>query len=525
MDLLTIGLIIVALVLALLAFVAYRANSRSAEALVKMSADKSTAESELQIVRDKLKEAEKNQVDVREFQVENVKLQENLSNMSKLQTQVTEELNSTRERRDELQERVQELTANVSRLDAEFKSNTEALQKESSEKDALSAKYDNLQQQHQKLTKERIQLDEKVKNAEERLIERDELEKRFSDAFKTLSSDVLTVQGESFKSNAEESLKAREEAVDKLVKPLSEQIKELDKARVDSDRALREQITTLTQANKDLASETNKLSSALTKGPRTRGIWGEMLVERTLELSGLTKGIHYTVQDSDQQGGRTDFIVHLPHERDIIIDSKVSMNAYLDAENATDDEKRTAHLVRHAKSMKDHVDDLAKKEYWQNLPATADFVVMAVPDFALPPAVQHAPDLIDYALQKQVVLATFSTLVALLKCVAMGWQEREVEREALKIAEIGRELHNRLCVFAEHLEGIGNALERAVGEYNKSVGSFDSRVLVQARRFPELSVQRARSLPDPKTIDLSTRPLRNQPSKIEETETDGPVME
>ena len=616
MDLLTIVLVVVALVLALLAFIAYRTNSRNTEALVKMSADKSAAESELQIVRDKLEEAEKNQIDVHRFQVENAKFQENFSNVEERHIQITEELNLVRERRDELQGHVQELTADVSRLEANLKSGTEALQKESEEKDvlgvehddlqeqhqklteeraqldekvknveqqliereelhkeiteelnsvserrdelqgrvqeltadvsrletelknrtdtlqkesgeknALAAEHDGLQEQHQKLVEERTQLDEKVKNAEERLIERNELEKLFSDTFKALSSDILKVQGESFKSNAEESLKAREEAVAKLVKPLSEKIEELDRARVDSASALREQITTLTQANSDLASETNKLSSALTKGPQTRGRWGEMQVERALEFSGLTKGIHYTVQDSDQQGGRTDFIVHLPHERDIIIDSKVSLVAYLDAEDATDDEERTAHLVRHARSMKDHVDDLAKKEYWQNLPLTPDFVVMAIPDFALPPAVQHDPNLIDHALSKQVVLVTFSTLVPLLKCVAMGWQEREVERGALKIADIGRELHNRLCVFAEHLEGIGNALERAVGKYNDSVGSFDSRVLVQARRFTELSVQTTRSLPEPETIDLSTRPLRNQSSEIDETETDAIVME
>ena len=707
MDLLTIVLVAVALVFALLAFIAYRTNSRNAEALVKMSADKSTAESELQIVRDKLEETEKNQIDVHEFQVENVKLQENLSNVeerhmqvtgdlnsarerrdelqshvqeltaevSKLDanlkssmealqkeseekdalwaehddlqqqhqkltedraqldekvknaekqliereelhkeiteelnlvrkrrdelqgrvqeltadvsrletelknrtdtlqkesgekntlaaehddlqqqyqkltkertqldekvssaeerliereevhTQVTEELNSARERRDELQSRVQELTAEVSKLDANLKSSTEALQKESGQKKELEVERDDLQQQHQKLMEERTQLDEKVKNAEERLIERNELEKLFSDKFKTLSSDVLKIQGESFKSNAEESLKAREEAITKLVKPLSERIEELDRVRAGSAAALREQIATLTQANKDLTSETSKLSSALTKGPRTRGRWGEMQVERALELSGLTKGIHYTTQDSDQQGGRTDFIVHLPHERDIIIDSKVSMSAYLEAENATDDAERAAHLVDHARHIRNQVDDLAKKEYWQNLPATVDFVVMAIPDFALPPAVQQAPDLIDHALEKQVVLVTFSTLVPLLKCVAMGWQEREVERGALKIAEIGRELHNRLYTFAEHLEGIGNALERAVGKYNDSVGSFDSRVLVQARRFLELGVQTTRSLPEPETIDLSVRSLRNQALVIDETETDATVME
>ena len=525
MDILTISLMTVALVCALLAFIAYRSNSRNAEALVKMSADKSAAENEVQIIRNQLEEAKKDQIDVHRFQVENAKLQENLSNAEQQQMQVARELNSARERRDELQGRVQELTAEVSKLEANLNSGTDTLQKESGEKNALAAEHSDLQQQHQKLTEERTQLEEKVKNAEERLIERNELEKLFSDKFKALSSDVLKVQGESFKSNAEEALKAREEAITELVKPLSERIKELDRAQTDSAAALREQITTLTQANKDLASEANKLSSALTKGPRTRGTWGEMQVERAIQLSGLTKEIHYKVQVPDQQGGLIDFIVHLPHERDIIIDSKVSMNAYLEAEDATDDEERTTYLVRHARSMKDHVDNLAKKEYWRNLPLTPDFVVMVVPDFALLPAMQQDPDLIDHALQKQVVLATFSTLVALLKCVAMGWQEKKVERESLEIAELGRVLHDRLYTFAGYLRDVGNALERAVSKYNESVGSFDSRVLVQARRFLELGVQTTRSLPESQAIDLSVRPLRNQPSDIDETETDASIME
>ena len=251
--------------------------------------------------------------------------QKQLIEREELHKEITEELDSVRERRDELQNSVQTLTADMSRLETELKNGTEALQKESGEKKELEVERDDLQQQYQKLTKEQTQLDEKVKSAEERLIERNELEKLFSDAFKALSSEVLKAQGESFKSNAEKSLKAREEAVAKLVKPLSEKIAELDRARVDSAVALREQIRVLTQANKDLTSETSKLSTALTKGPQTRGRWGEMQVERALEFSGLTKGIHYTVQDSDQQGGRTDFIVHLPHERDIIIDSKVSL--------------------------------------------------------------------------------------------------------------------------------------------------------------------------------------------------------
>ena len=365
---------------------------------------------------------------------------------------------------------------------------------------------------------EQARLAEKVKHAEEQLIKYNELEKRFSDAFKALSSDVLKAQGESFHLTAEQSLRSREEAVDKLVKPLSVQIDTLEILLAAREGALSQQIETLKHASDEVSSEAKKLSSALTQGPQVRGSWGEMQVERALELSGLTKGMGYTVQDSDEQGGRTDFIVRLPNERHIIIDSKVSINAYLEAANAVDDEERTKHLENHARSVKGHVDNLSKKEYWQNLPSTPDFVVMAIPDYALLPALQHAPNLIDYALQKQVVLATFSTLVALLRCVEMGWQERTSIDKVREIIECGKELHDRLRIFSEHFEGIGNDLEKTVRKYNESVGSFDSRLITQAQRFTELGVRIARELPNPQTIEPSVRPLRNRLSNTDDEE-------
>ena len=367
-------------------------------------------------------------------------------------------------------------------------------------------------------TAEQARLTEKVKNAEKQLIERNELEQRFSDTFKALSSDVLKAQGESFGLTAEQSLKAREEAVDKMVKPLSVQIATLDRTLADREGALREQIATLKQESGKVASEANKLSSALTQGPQVRGSWGEMQVERALELSGLTKGVGYTVQDSDEQGGRTDFIVRLPNERHIIIDSKVSLNAYRDAANAIDDEERTKYLENHAGSMRRHVDELSRKDYSRNLPAAPDFVVMAIPDFALLPAVQQDPNLIDRALQKQVVLATFSTLVALLRCVEMGWQERTSIDKVREIVECGQELHDRLRVFAEHFAGVGNELEKTVRKYNTCVGSFDLRLITQARRFSELGVPATRELPTPKTVEPSVRPLRNRSLETDEEE-------
>ena len=346
-------------------------------------------------------------------------------------------------------------------------------------------------------------LEASLKAKEEQLAELGALEERSLNAFKVLSSEIVTDQGELLRSRTVDS-------VNNLIKPLSEKIGALDRARAQAEGSLSGEITRLT-------SETGKLASALTKVPHVRGRWGEMQVERALELSGLTKGPHYTVQDPDGAGGRTDFIVHLSNDRDIIIDSKVSLVAYLDAEGATNEEERTQFLENHARAVRNQVTVLAGKEYQQTLPNTADFVVMAMPDFALPAAVQHDHDLIDYALQRRIVLATFSMLVPLLKCVAMGWQQRKVGDKAQEIAACGRELYKRLGPFVStHLRDIGASLSKAVEVYNASVGSFDLRVMPQARRFVELGIEPAEELEGPEVINHSVRSLKDSSLEVDE---------
>ncbi len=376
--------------------------------------------------------------------------------------------------------------------------------------DAYENRIEMLQEEIRKLEGEKTRFETDFKNTQKELGERADLIKQASDSFKVLANQTLEQQRKSFMESADASLRQREQAVEKLVKPLSEKIDSLEKARSESTGELRQHIESLLKSNNVLTSETRSLSSALSK-PQVRGQWGEMQVERALELSGLTKGIHYKTQTSDQQGGRTDFIVHMPHDRDIIIDSKVSLVGYLDAESATSDDERERHLARHTRHMRNHADSLASKEYQRGLPNSADFVVMVVPEFALPPAVERDPGLLDRALQKQVVICTHSTLVALLKCVAMGWQERRIADEALKIGELGRELHDRLSVFAGHIAGVGKSLETAVSRYNSSVGSFESRVMSQARKFPALGVETPREIPEPKTVDTTVRSLRKTP--------------
>lgn len=430
-------------------------NDEDPADLVRLAEEKAKAESELASARVDLETTQQQLDAARQFEIRNARLETDLENEKALQKRTAEELQTTQARRDQLQSELQKLTADVSNLNT------------------------------------------KLQNAEERLVERGQLEKLFGDRFKTMSSETLANQQKQFIDRARETLK-----------PLSDKVEKLDREWVNTSGAFKQQI-------ESLATETRTLSTALTR-PQARGQWGEMQVERALELSGLVKGIHYDTQTSDNQGGRTDFIVHMPHRRDIILDSKVSLVALIEAQDTTDDAQRSAHLDRHARHMQEHADSLAGKEYWSQLPDSADFVVMVVPEFALPPAVERRPNLIDRALQNNVVISTHSTLVALLKTVAMGWQERKIAEEANEIGLLGRELHDRLEVFATHYADIGTALDRAVNRYNRGVGSLESRVLTQARRFPELGVQTTKEIPETQPVESSTRAMRSAQSMLPE---------
>ena len=376
-----------------------------------------------------------------------------------------------------------------------------------------------------KLEVERAALLQKLSNAEERLGERDEVEKRFKDTFKALSSEVLKSQQESFKANAEESLKARQEAVEKLVKPLSEKIESLDKARAENAGEFRTQMLNLMQTNKELATEAQTLSNAL-KRPDVRGRWGETQLERVLELSGLRKDIDFTVQDSfDSEGERirTDVIVHLPQERTVILDSKVSLTALMEAFETDDDETRSAAFDRHVSQVKSHVGSLAKKEYWSVLASTPDMVVMVLPEFAFLPAIEREPGLTERALEKNVVIVTPPALLALLKAVEMSWQQIRVAETARQISDLGKEMYERLAVFAGHYVNVGNSLRQAIERYNRSVGSWDTRVATSARRFTELNVPITRDLPEVPPVDAvpgSIQKLTDGHVEVEDKETE-----
>ena len=408
-----------------------------------------------------------------------------------------------------IQRRTQQLVADTASLRAELGAEQQKHQETAKRADEAEG-----------LKVDKARLEQELKDTAKSIGERDDLEKRFADTFAALSSKTLETQRKSFITTADENLKAREKAVAELVKPLSEKIETLDKAVARHSGDLGSQIKNVLQSNRGLERETRQLRDALAK-PQVRGQWGEMQVERVLELCNLVKDMHYTTQDSDGKGGRTDFIVHMPHNRDIILDSKVPLTAYLEAEEAETPEDRERHLDRHAQLVRGHADDLSKKDYPQALKATADFVVMVLPEFALPPALARFPDLLDRGLQGNVIIVTYSTLGALLKCVALSWQERQIADEAQRISELGKELHDRLFTFADHMAGMGRALNTAVTRYNDGVGSMESRVLTQARRFRELGVPTTRELPELQPIDASPRALR-QGQRDESRDNDEP---
>lgn len=403
---------------------------------------------------------------------------------------------------------VDQLRITNAQLSQRLETESELLTKATRAKEAVDQQLTELRDQFQSLNAERAGLESDLKNALAKAEEQARWVKHSTAEFRAMSSEVLAEQRKSFMDAAKETLAERERAVEQMVKPLAEKIDTLDKSRVESAASLKEQIELLVRSNDQVANEARSLSSALSK-PQVRGAWGEMQVERVLELAGLQKGIHYTTQDSDQKGGRTDFIVHLPHDRDIILDSKVVLSALQEAGEAKADDVHERKLKRHAVQMRSYAENLGSKEYWSNLPETADFVVMVVPEFALAPAVEREPALIERALENKVVIATYSTLVALLKCVAMGWQERNITDEAHAIGRLGKDLHDRLAIFAKHLAAVGQALDAAVSHYNSSVGSFDGRLLPQARRFLELGVAPTREIPTLNQIDQNSRRLQS----------------
>ncbi|GAB3780894.1 DNA recombination protein RmuC [Nocardioides ungokensis] len=281
---------------------------------------------------------------------------------------------------------------------------------------------------------------------------------------------------------------------------LSDQMQDLDRQRAAWQGQFHQHVS-------DLRRETHSLATALRK-PQVRGRWGELHLRRAVELAGLVDRCDFSEQVRLADGAlRPDLVVHLVGSRHVVVDAKVPLDAYLDATSVEDDEERQAHLVRHARQLRQHVDQLSSKAYWRSLAETPEFVVLFVPaESFLAAALETDPQLIEYAATRQIVLATPTTLIALLRTVAHGWSHEALADQAREIHKLGRELHGRLGSLSGHLDQVGRSLNAAVGHFNSAVGSLESRVLVSARRFQDLSVTDD-ELPAPRQVESTTRSL------------------
>ena len=329
---------------------------------------------------------------------------------------------------------------------------------------------------------------------------------QLKESFQATASQALQANNSQFMDLAQENLGKTLEAAKGDFKQRHEQFEALVKPLTQNYEKLNPQIDLLMQRSESLAVETGKLSSALTDN-RQIGNWGEVQLRRVVELAGMQDYCDFGEQVAGSGSQiRPDLTVRLPEQRTVIIDAKASTAAYMEAQQADDEEKRDASLRRHASALKAQVDDLAKKNYGTKVEGSLDFVVMFIPgDQFLAAALSANPALIEHAMKKRVAIATPASLISLLWALANGWQRQHIAENAEEILKEGQELHDRMMIFISRYQEVGNRLTRAVHAFNDSVGSFDSRVVPQGRKFAQLTSNREDSFSEPQQIEERAR--------------------
>lgn len=314
---------------------------------------------------------------------------------------------------------------------------------------------------------------------------------------------------------AAHSLKEREQAIETLVKPIRDalqktetQIEAIERERRESFVALKTHLEGVAQSQSALQKETRNLVNALRR-PEVRGQWGELSLQRLVELAGMTPHCDFTEQMhtlTDDGALRPDMVVHMPDGRDLVVDVKTPLDAYLEAVDAASDEVRATALKRHAQIVADRVRALASKSYWSQFERSPDFVILFIPgDQFLSAALNERPGLLDEAIRQNVILATPTSFIAMLKAIAYGWRQLALAQNAATIRDLGEEIHRRLSVFGNHISRLGRALGSGVEAYNSAVGSLERQVMPAARRFTELGLKSERALETLEPIDKLAR--------------------
>jgi DNA recombination protein RmuC len=341
---------------------------------------------------------------------------------------------------------------------------------------------------------------------------------KLRDAFQSLAAEELKDNRSAFLDLAKTSFAGFQQPIADTLKKVDQRLSEAERDRVAAYARLTEQVAAL-------GSTTNMLSKAL-RTPAVRGRWGEMQLRRVVEIAGMVQRCDFDEQPmliGDNGRQRPDLIVHLPGGKQIVVDAKAPLEAFLDAQDAADEDIRTARLRAHARQVRDHMDKLGGKAYWEPLGDSPEMVVMFLPGETLfSAALQHDLDLIEHGLRQRVLLASPITLIALLTTVAHSWRQEALADNYREVARLGREFYERLATFADRLDDVRKRLDGAVQAYNEAAGSFESRVLVSARRLKDLKVTTAEELPPAEPIDRIPRVLKHANlMRLPEEATDG----